>query len=119
MDKGKSFSEALIFASTNPQYDKRLFVELCTIKITNAEHVLLMFCLCSALVVFMDNLLSYCGLVDARKSASEKDLPVLGIKDLANMYLNFLTYLLTAQVLACLRLWSINIGYASLSIYFA
>ena len=26
--KGKSFSEALIFASTNPQYDKRLFIEL-------------------------------------------------------------------------------------------
>ena len=26
--KGKSFSEALILASTNPQYDKRLFIEL-------------------------------------------------------------------------------------------
>ena len=25
---GKSLSEALIFASTNPQYDKRLFIEL-------------------------------------------------------------------------------------------
>ena len=25
---GKSFSEALIFASTNPQYDDRLFIEL-------------------------------------------------------------------------------------------
>ena len=25
---GKSFSEALILASTNPQYDKRLFIEL-------------------------------------------------------------------------------------------
>ena len=25
---GKSFSEALIVASTNPQYDKRLFIEL-------------------------------------------------------------------------------------------
>ena len=25
---GKSLSEALIFASTNPQYDKRLFMEL-------------------------------------------------------------------------------------------
>ena len=25
---GKSFSEALIFASTNPQYDKKLFIEL-------------------------------------------------------------------------------------------
>ena len=31
MDKGctgKSLSEALIFASTNPQYDDRLFIEL-------------------------------------------------------------------------------------------
>ena len=27
-DTGKSFSEALILASTNPQYDKRLFIEL-------------------------------------------------------------------------------------------
>ena len=27
---GKSLSEALIFASTNPQYDNRLFIELCT-----------------------------------------------------------------------------------------
>ena len=25
---GKSFSDALILASTNPQYDKRLFIEL-------------------------------------------------------------------------------------------
>ena len=25
---GKSLSEALIFASTNPQYDDRLFIEL-------------------------------------------------------------------------------------------
>ena len=27
-DTGKSFSEALILASTHPQYDKRLFIEL-------------------------------------------------------------------------------------------
>ena len=39
---------------------------------------------CSELAIFMfrtrnsmNNLLSYCGLVDARISASEKDLPVL------------------------------------------
>ena len=25
---GKSFSEAIVFASTNPKYDKRLFIEL-------------------------------------------------------------------------------------------
>ena len=42
-----------------------------------------MYTTCSELAVFiyrtgkpMDNLLSYCGLVDARISASEKNLPV-------------------------------------------
>ena len=38
---GKSFSAALILASTNPQYDKRLSIELrvqCT-KTTSSEHV--------------------------------------------------------------------------------
>ena len=43
---GKSFSEALILESTNPQYDKRLFIELCTSSVhensklkTWGEHV--------------------------------------------------------------------------------
>ena len=38
---GKSLSEALIFASTNPQYDKRLFIELKVqyMKIPSSEHV--------------------------------------------------------------------------------
>ena len=38
---GKSFSEALILASTNPQYDKRLFIELRVqyMKTTSSEHV--------------------------------------------------------------------------------
>ena len=45
-------------------------------KITSAEHVLPMFCACSFHGNSMNNLLSYCGLVDARISASEKDLPV-------------------------------------------
>ena len=38
---GKSFSEALIFASTNPQYDKRLFIEsrVQCMKITSSDHV--------------------------------------------------------------------------------
>ena len=37
---GKSILEALIFASTNPQYDKRLFIELQVqyMKITSSEH---------------------------------------------------------------------------------
>ena len=38
---GKSLSEAPILASTNPQYDVRLFIELRVqfIKITMSEHV--------------------------------------------------------------------------------
>jgi hypothetical protein len=38
---GKSMSEALIFASTNPQYDNRLFIELPVqyMKIPSSEHV--------------------------------------------------------------------------------
>ena len=38
---GKSFSEALIFASTNPKYDKRLFIELPVqyMKVPSSEHV--------------------------------------------------------------------------------
>ena len=34
---GKSFSEALVLASTNPQYDKRLFVENCKLR-TKTDH---------------------------------------------------------------------------------
>ena len=38
---GKSFSEALILVSTNPQYDKRLCIELRVqyMKIPSSEHV--------------------------------------------------------------------------------
>ena len=67
--KGKSLSEALIFASTNPQYDDRLL----------SVHVLPMFCACSFHGNSMNNLFTYYGLVDATISASEKDLPVLVI----------------------------------------
>ena len=98
---GKSFSKALILASTNPQYDKRLFIDLPVqnMKTTNSEHVVYINCFCFFLTfktiyvqnmfwervelgIFInwagnstDNLLSYCGLVDARISAFEKDLP--------------------------------------------
>ena len=43
---GKSLSEALIFASTNPQYDDRLFIELQLkyMKIPSSNHVLPLFC---------------------------------------------------------------------------
>ena len=70
---GKYLSEALILASTNPQYDNRLFIELWVqyMKTTSSEHVFMYWTRNS-----MNNLLSYSGLVDARISASEKDLPV-------------------------------------------
>ena len=55
MDTGISSSEALIFASTNPQYDKRLFIELPVqhMKITSAEHGKNMFCACFAYVLHL------------------------------------------------------------------
>ena len=105
-------SESLIFASTNPQYDNRLFIELPVqyMKIPSSEHgenigrtwvehvvykncsecqkqflyaVLPRFVLgiflywtCNS----MNNLLSYCGLVDAKIRASDKDLPVSSVE---------------------------------------
>ena len=45
-------------------------------KTRSAEHVLPMFRACSFHGNSMNNLWSYCGLVDAKKSASEKDLHV-------------------------------------------
>ena len=75
-----------------------------TMKTTSAEHGQHMFCPCSALVVFMgrtwaehvlsmfcactfhgnsvNNMLSYCGLIDAKIRASAKDLPVLTLPNL-------------------------------------
>ena len=44
---------------------------------TCSAHVLLVSCTCSFHGNSVNNLLSYCGLVDARISASEKCLPVL------------------------------------------
>ena len=43
---GKSFSEALILASTNPQYDKRLFIELRVqqMKTTSSVHFVYINC---------------------------------------------------------------------------
>ena len=93
---GKSFSEVLILASTNPQYDKRLSIELPLqyMKTPSLEHVVytnsfFVFILtfrttyvlpmcspCSELGAgnSMNNLLSYCGLDDAKIRASDKDL---------------------------------------------
>ena len=49
---GKSFSEALVLASTNPQYDKRLFIELPVqqMKTTSAEHGQNMTRTCSCII---------------------------------------------------------------------
>ena len=75
-------SEALIFTSIKPQYDNRLFMELpWKLQAQNMDkvcsaHVLPMFCDWSFYGNSMNNLLSCCGLVDARISSSEKDLPV-------------------------------------------
>ena len=101
-------SEALIFASNNPQYDNKLSIELTVMykKIPRGEHgenmgrtccvhklfwmskqktifEHNMFSTCFELGIFtywtdnsMINLLSYCGLVDAKIRASDIDLPV-------------------------------------------
>ena len=70
---GKSFSEG--------QKQKTICVH--KMFSTCSQHVLNMFSTCSELAIFMywsrnsmNNLLSYCGLVDARISASDKDLPL-------------------------------------------
>ena len=47
MVTGKYFSKALILASTNPQYDKRLFMDYKVqyMKTTSSEHVVYI-CMC-------------------------------------------------------------------------
>ena len=52
---GKSLSEALIFASTNPQYDDRLFIEL----------------FLTFRTIFVQNMFSPCS---AKRRSSDKDL---------------------------------------------
>ena len=63
---GKSLSEALIFASTNPQYDHRLFIELQIqyMKIPSSNL---------GRTIFVPNMFSPCS---AKGRASDKDLPV-------------------------------------------
>ena len=94
--------QKVIFASTNPQYDNRMFIELQIQYLhenykhkSRLEHVAYTNCFlfwhseqfvyttCSELGFFlywtcnsMINQLSYCGLVNARINASKKDLPV-------------------------------------------
>ena len=88
---GKSFSEALILASVNPQYDKSLFNEFSQkykFRICCVQK--LFFCfdipnnICKQQVLnlyfsgnWMNNLSLYCGLTDSKMKASDTDLPVL------------------------------------------
>ena len=75
---GKSLSEALIFASTNPQYDDRLFIELqvqyMNIPSTNlgrnscVQKLFLTF-----RTISVHNMIFPCS---AKRRASDKDLPV-------------------------------------------
>ena len=99
---GKSLSEALIFASTNPQYDEIVhwitssihensklkpwgeyvvyinwFLAFRTISVHNMfsprfELGIFIYWTCNSI----NNVLSYCGLVGTKIRASDKDLPV-------------------------------------------
>ena len=100
-------SEALILESVNPQYDETLFIEFpetykfrtCCVQILfwmskrkqnfSTQHVLNLYFLGNS----MNNLLSYCGLTNARMRASEKDLPVMLFQMLENIFV-YQTYLL-------------------------
>ena len=61
-------------------FQKHLFLQKIvhgiTMKTTSAEHGQTMFCACSFHGNSMNNLLSYCGLIDAKIRSSDKDLPV-------------------------------------------
>ena len=76
-DTGKSLSEALISASTNPQYDNRLFIELRVqyMKIASSEHVVYTNC-CFCFVLTFRTILVHNLHVLQMLRASEKGLPV-------------------------------------------
>ena len=95
---GKSFSEALILESVNPQYDNRLFIYLRVLykTNTNSEHVVYKHCFeCQTKTMFVHNMFWTCTFLGqkqgvnqwticshivechARMNASEKDLLVI------------------------------------------
>ena len=79
---GKSLSEALIFASTNPQYDDRLFIELQVQYMKIPSSNLGRTCCVQKLfltfrAILVHNMFSPCS---AKRRASDKDLPVMGSK---------------------------------------
>ena len=76
---GKYLSEALILASTNPQYDDRLFIELQVQYMKIPSSNLGRTCCVQKLfltfrTIFVHNMFSPCS---AKRRASDKDLPVL------------------------------------------
>ena len=77
LSTGKSLSEALIFASTNPQYDDTLFIELLQymkIPSSNLGRTCCVQILCLTFrTFFVHNMFSPCS---AKRRASDKDLPV-------------------------------------------
>ena len=75
----KSLSKALIIASTNPQYDDRLFIELQVKYMKIPSSNLGRTCCVQKLfltfrTIFVHNMFSPCS---AKRKASDKDLPVL------------------------------------------
>ena len=81
---GKSLSEALIFASTNQQYDDRLFQAQTWGELVVYRNFFDDVTRKIGPLDFnsMNNLSSYCWLVDAKIRASDKDLPVIDQIDL-------------------------------------
>ena len=78
---GKSLSEALIFASTNPQYDNRLYINCSESQNKNKKHFV--YTICSELAILMywtrnsmKNLSSYFGSINTKMIASDKEWPV-------------------------------------------
>jgi hypothetical protein len=84
---GKSLSEPLIFASTNPKYDDRLFIELQVQYMKISSSNLGRTCCVQKLfptfrTIFLHNMFSPCS---AKRRASDKDLPVQsGVYQLEN-----------------------------------
>ena len=75
---GKSLSEVLIFASTNPQYDDRLFMELQVqyMKVPSSDHGENKLC-AEIVLTFRTISVHYMfSICSAQRRASDKDLPV-------------------------------------------
>ena len=80
---GKSFSEALILASTNPQYDKRLFIDLRVqyMKIPNSEHVENMLCtsVLTFRTIYVHNMFWACNFYVLNLQFNEQSFAILWV----------------------------------------